>query len=600
VIGFASPQWTVSLSQEHGAQDFDVQAAQKVDTFAEGPLKVVFAGAVYNRAEIDERYGPSASDAQRLARLFAASPARFVQHLRGVFAFVIRDGRTGAILAGHDRLGIVPMFFSVARNVVTFSPSLRLLCAHPDVSREPNIILMAEDIADVWGEAGETYIGGVRRLLPSMLLRISDGKQSSERYWNPADGQPERDLEEVFEKFSRLLGAAVERFLAMGKTGIFLSGGVDSISVAATAKAIASDREIASPHALSLFFTNSEMDEEHVQRLVARQLGLPLISDTLDGALDHRAALEVQMECSRRWPVPMGNIWLPAFIRLASRGRDAGCQVLITGGGGDEWLGVAPHLAADLLRSGRLVEFVQLLAYMRRSHAMPMGMLLHNFGWMFGVKQLIVSARNRLLPAVGYDIDASRARRGLPDWFAPDPVIRRAVLERLIQGKRKERIARSQAASLYEFEMQRPLQHPLVMNDMETKFSVGEEVGVGYFEPYWDAELVDLLYRTPPDILSHGAAVKGLVHSLIKRSLPGFTIPKQTKIALGSYYQSRIRSEAQAAWQASSGLPALSRLGLIHPKKFSQLVEGLLKAKNPPNLWLIPHVLSIEAWAATR
>jgi hypothetical protein len=246
------------------------------------------------------------------------------------------------------------------------------------------------------------------------------------------------------------------------------------------------------------------------------------------------------------------------------------------------------------------VEYLRFIRYMQRSYSMPYSVLLRNVGWTFGAKQLVVGARNHLLPALGHDLDASRARRALPSWLAPDPQVRRSIIERLTEAKRIERLARNAAPTLYDFESRRSLHHPIVVNEIENKFAMGEAIGVRFFEPYWDADLIDLLYRTPPHILNRGGLAKGLVHQIVRDALPSFTIPKQKKLALGTFYRNRIRREAGAAWHAAGGVPTLARLGLVDGKKFTALVEQMLASTDSRNIWLIPHVLSVEAWARAR
>ena len=80
--------------------------------------------------------------------------------------------------------------------------------------------------------------------------------------------------EEELENFDALLDQAVDRCLALGPTAIYLSGGLDSISVAAVATDRARNRGLNDPLALSLHFPEPQSNEEKVQRGVARELGL--------------------------------------------------------------------------------------------------------------------------------------------------------------------------------------------------------------------------------------------------------------------------------------------------------------------------------------
>jgi hypothetical protein len=213
------------------------------------------------------------------------------------------------------------------------------------------------------------------------------------------------------------------------------------------------------------------------------------------------------------------------------------------------------------------------------------------------VKQLVVSARNHLLPALGHDLDASRARRGVPEWLVPAAPLRAELVECLTVARRSERLARNAAASLYDHEAQRGLWHPVVQAEIENKTWMSEAIGARVVEPYWDADVVELLYRTPPGILSEGGLAKGILHHLLREVFPGFAIPRQNKGALAPLYRNRVTREAGDAWRTMGGVPALAELGVVDPVRLEARVQQILAGARPPReLWLIPHVLSVEAW----
>jgi len=81
---------------------------------------------------------------------------------------------------------------------------------------------------------------------------------------------------------AKLLEQAVERCLRPGPAGIFLSGGLDSVSVAAMATDVARKSGARDPLALSIVFPTDDANEEDVQRGVAGGLGLEHVGIGLD------------------------------------------------------------------------------------------------------------------------------------------------------------------------------------------------------------------------------------------------------------------------------------------------------------------------------
>jgi asparagine synthetase B (glutamine-hydrolysing) len=589
--------WTMEI-QEDGADRSDPYSGPPACVHRDGNIVVAFGGSLANGPEIDSLLGPSATDAERVARAYRRHDARLTSLLKGFFAFVIHDRGAATTLAVRDRVGIVPLFVARGGRARVFSPSFARLRQHDGVPRAPNRLLIAQHLADQWGDARVTHASAIERVPPATILSFSAGRpEVATSYWNPSGLRQGETASEVAAALHSKLESAIRHALSLGRAGVFLSGGVDSISVAAIAARTAESLKAHVPSGLSLYFRGSEMDEEAIQKSVAAMLRLPQVGIGLDEALDGGTAMAKMLAVSRRWPVPMGNVWLPAFLRLGQRGRENGADVILTGGGGDEWLGVGPFLGADLLRQRRLLAFARFLSFVRRSYGTSWSGLLHIFVWRFGVKQLVVSARNHLLPALGHDLDASRARRGLPDWLVPDCQLRAELVDCLTMARRCERLARNAAPSLYDHEAQRGLWHPVVQAEVENKTWMSEAIGARVLEPYWDADVVELLYRTPPAILSEGGLAKGILHHLLREVSPGFAIPRQNKGALAPLYVNRVGPEAGNAWRAMGGVPALADLGLVEPGRLEARVQQILRGARPPReLWLIPHVLSVEAW----
>src|SRR4029079_15317523 len=81
--------------------------------------------------------------------------------------------------------------------------------------------------------------------------------------------------DEETRRFSDVLDQAVRRCLSLGRAGIFLSGGFDSVSIAAVAADLSRKAGVEPPAALSLAFPDPTCNEQNVQRGVANALGLP-------------------------------------------------------------------------------------------------------------------------------------------------------------------------------------------------------------------------------------------------------------------------------------------------------------------------------------
>jgi hypothetical protein len=254
-------------------------------------------------------------------------------------------------------------------------------------------------------------------------------------------------------------------------------------------------------------------------------------------------------------------------------------------------------LAADLLRSGRLLAFGRFLHRMQRSYDLPVLRNLKSLAWTFGLKPLLLEARNRSARALGVDIHGRRTWRAIPRWAAPDPALRSRIHARIREQRYREEAARQASPSLYDFESRRALDHPIVLSEIENKHFMGQAAGLRVLEPYWDSDLIELLYGVHPDDLSRGGFAKGLVHRIVHRALPDLPALKSRKIGLTTYYTSRIRREGRLAWDRDRSLSALAGLGAVDPARFAEHVETAFREPSGRQLWTLNFTLAYEAWA---
>src|SRR5690606_38354158 len=260
-----------------------------------------------------------------------------------------------------------------------------------------------------------------------------------ERHWLPPPVGAGADWVAPTElpRFGELLDAAVARPLSRGRGGIFLSGGLDSVSVAAAAVDYSRRHVQEPPVALSLLFPQA-VSEEHVQRGVARTLGVELVSMSFDEALGERGLLRRGIDLSASLAAPLQNVWTPAYDILTRAVRERGITNVLTGGGGDEWLTVTPLIAADYLARGDLKGLFGYLGALGRSLNIPKHQLWRSVLWNNGARPLLYGAAART--RARYRPDEARRRRqralaarlaALPAWVAPDAELRGRLIARV-------------------------------------------------------------------------------------------------------------------------------------------------------------------------
>jgi asparagine synthase (glutamine-hydrolysing) len=184
------------------------------------------------------------SDATLILHAYAAWGPDCVDHLRGDFSFGIWDTATKRLFCARDHLGVKPFYYANVGKVLVFSNTLNCLRQHPLVTPELNETAIGDFL--LFGlnyDNGTTTFRDIQRLPPGHLLFVSHDKLEIKNYWQPpTEGQIRYERsDEYLERFAELLRWAVKDRIRTDKVGIFLSGGLDSAAVAATAEELATD-----------------------------------------------------------------------------------------------------------------------------------------------------------------------------------------------------------------------------------------------------------------------------------------------------------------------------------------------------------------------
>jgi len=594
-LASSDPEWSLYVEGgENGA--LARHSAQATRT------AVVFDGVLYNRqelaAELDLR--TTLSDAELLLQAYERWGEKLTGHIKGIFALLIWDAAERRLFGVRDPLGAYPLFYAHgAGGRLLLSTSMDSLVRHRSVDSSVNRAALADHLCHRWPYPSETFYNAVKRVPGGCQLVATPQSTHVNRYWDPAPpGQPINFVsEEELEGFDRRLETAVARATGQGRPGIFLSGGLDSISVAALATDLARRSGGPTPVALSLGFPHPDINEEPIQRAVAESLGIPQEFVPFFDAVPAQGLLASALEYTRTSPAPTLNTWSPAYTNLALRGKRRGVEVVLSGAGGDEWLAVSPYLAADLIRSRDINGLWKLLRAWRRSYQMTPWQVLRGTFWTFGVRPLAGAVLHNVAPQAWHANRLRRLRRTTRQWVAPDTQLRREL------DRRTEDILTpaAPASGFYFNDVRMSLEHPLTSMELEGIFEMGQRLGLRFLHPYWDADVVDMLYRTPPRLLSRDGRAKGLVRETVARRFPRLGLDRQKKLAGTSFYKSVLADEIPRLWKSAGGrAPTLAALGIVDPREIDVMVEAILSDPSREGLGRIWDVLNLDAWVESR
>lgn len=203
------------------------------------------------RRDLLAALGRSGEDVHRAADLTLVADAyrawgdRCVEHLVGDFSFAIWDEPHQRLFAARDQLGIKPFYYARRDTTIVFGSTLAGVRRHPAVSARLDEIAIGDFLLfDVSPDLTRTMYVDIQRLAPAHRLTAGrlEGFHIS-RYWSMPIDEPARFAREneCIDRFRDLLGQAVAERLDPAGVGIFMSGGTDSTSLAATAVSLGAD-----------------------------------------------------------------------------------------------------------------------------------------------------------------------------------------------------------------------------------------------------------------------------------------------------------------------------------------------------------------------
>jgi asparagine synthase (glutamine-hydrolysing) len=267
-------------------------------------------------------------------------PAR----MRGEFALVAWDPEAREGLLARDQLGVRPVFLAEVGGRLFFASELRDLLAMLPSTPAPDPDGVAHWIALSNRPGTGTLYEGVERLGPGEMLRFGPSGVSRSRYWAPRFREPlELSAGEWADRVREGLRVAVERRLDReGGTGVLLSGGLDSASIAASG----ADSLTACS---GTFPEHPQADEVELIGELREALGIGgLVAEVRPGGL-----LASVFEHTGAWRTPLlgwGDFWTLPLLRAAAQ---RGIGTMLGGDGGDEVFAPRSYLLADALRAGQ-------------------------------------------------------------------------------------------------------------------------------------------------------------------------------------------------------------------------------------------------------
>ena len=317
----------------------DLSSGDQTISNEDSSLWIVFNGEIFNYIELRpplEARGhqfATQSDTEVILHLYEDYGSECLKYLNGQFAMAIWDANRRSLFLARDRLGIRPLFYTRHNGKLIFGSEIKCLMAG---GVPPAIDPLALDqIFTYWSTLSpRSAFHNVCDVPPGHYLQVQDGRFNVQRYWaldfTPESG-PIRSEREYLDEYEQLLVDATRiRLRADVPVGAYLSGGLDSSTIAAIIRNY-TDTPL---DTFSISFSDPEFDESQFQQQMAQFLGtqhqVVYARHSDIGEIFPQVIWHTETPILRTAPAPM--------YLLSGLVRQNHYKVVLTGEGADEFL----------------------------------------------------------------------------------------------------------------------------------------------------------------------------------------------------------------------------------------------------------------------
>lgn len=530
---------------------------------------LVYNGEVVNYRDLRAAYrGPwnfvTNGDTEMLLALLAERGTDALQQCVGMFAFALFDAMLRRLTLVRDRFGIKPLYITrLEDGGLAFASEIPpLLKLQRKVQADLDVIRTYLETS-LYETGRRTFFSGIESVTPGSAIEIDldSGTWTEKQWYNLAKHLPDlsgaSEVELVEEGARRIEQAIADHLIADVRTGLNVSGGVDSSTLVGVARRYVKD--------IHLFTQDYEPPYSEAQWVMQVAGDSPLhLMQLTDGHIRRVLDRTVRLQAE-----PFGGVTVAGYHYLYGEANRQDITVLLDGNGVDEvFLGYQKYHAAAVRLANDDSEWISLgAAYRDFWQSDPPSRGAIDF------KQQSIDGSDGARPQAVADFLRSRATI-LP---APD-----------FSGQFADPVRAIAAADFFVSKIPRGLR----FND---RMSMGHSKELRV--PFLDHRLVEFGFAVPRKFLLSSDGSKALFRKIAKRWAPTNVV-----YAAKRSVQSPQREWLAGPWRGmvESVLcsESFAARGWVNPEVASGLYQGYLEGARGNSFYLWQW-LNLELWASS-
>ena len=208
-----------------------------------GDTAIIFNGEIYNYQELREglvakgyKFKTHTDTEVILHGYEEYGEEGILAKLRGMFAFTIWDSKKEKLFGARDHFGIKPYYDAVLDGDLLFGSEVKSFLKYPKFKKAVNEKALKHYLVFQYNPLEETFFKGVKKLRPGHYYIYENGKMEIKTYYNLTLDYKNMTFDEAVGKIEKEVEESVKYHkISDVEVGSFLSGGVDSSYVVATA-----------------------------------------------------------------------------------------------------------------------------------------------------------------------------------------------------------------------------------------------------------------------------------------------------------------------------------------------------------------------------
>ena len=356
---------------------------------SDGNYVLIFNGEIYNYIELRNELKTkgytfkSDSDSEVLLNAYIEWGEDALNHLNGMFAFVIYDKVKKEIFGARDRFGIKPFYYKKTENRLVFASDIPSILSISESRPKPNDKIIYDYLTyNRTNHTNETFFEDVLKLSHGHCILIKNGLVTLKKWYDLNDKVRKLkplsfNEKDFFQEFSKSINLQLRSDVEVGTC---LSGGLDSSAITS----IVLKNNTKALHSFSAIYDLGDSGDEtpFINIYSDTSLRMHFTKPTADSLLQdiynlHSAISE---------PIPNTSEYAEyKVMELAKKN----CTVILNGQGADEMMAGYHYFYGyyfkELLLSFKLVELVKEIYFYLSIHRS-----------LFGLKSFLFSMNPRL------------------------------------------------------------------------------------------------------------------------------------------------------------------------------------------------------------